>query len=179
MTQVFNITTSEWTYKETDALPVIEDYHHTYQPIDLNIRDLTNDGYSGRFVTFDFNNYGVGPRSFAIGVTVYQNEQAKQEGKYTFYQIQLLDHILSDPNPTAERILQDFNTTAPVGSAEYVSYMEPDKISQDFEITGQITLNSHIYTLYAPPYNIDHDASGHEGYMANRFDIKYIKIANY
>ena len=170
MTDVFNITTSEWTYKETDSLPVIQDYPNTYKPIDLKIRNLTNAVYSGNFIIFDFSAYKYTHSDFKIGITVYQNEQAKAEGKYTFFMPKLLDHI-----PTAQYILQDFNATD-----KSVLWMAPsDKISVDHELLGKIHPDRYIYVVYIPPYNIDHDSDGHEGYMANRFDIRYIKFCNH
>ena len=170
MTDVFNITTSEWTYKATDSLPVIQDYSNTYKPIDLKIRNLTNDVYSGNFITFDFSEYKYKHRRFKIGLTVYQNEQAKEEGKYTLYHIELNDYI-----PTPEYILKDFNTT----DRPVVGIAPGDKISQDLELFGYIDPGAYIFTLYAPPFNLNHDQDGHEGYMANRFDIRYILFDNY
>lgn len=167
MTDIFNITNSTWSYRDTDELPSIQNFPNTYRMKNLQIRG-TSPYYGGNFITFDFSNY-IG-KSIHIYFNVYQNEQAKEEGKYTFYKMELLNNI-----PTAQEILNDFNSTNLTISGSIAPDSESPK--QDM-YTAHVTEADHIFTLYANPADLDHNQTGLEGYTANRFDIKYISIDN-
>lgn len=167
MTDIFNITNSTWSYRDTDELPSIQNYPNTYRMKNLLIKG-TSPYYGGNFVTFDFSNY-IG-KSIHIYFNVYANAQAVEEGKYTFYKIVLLHHI-----PTAQEILNDLNSTNLTISGS----IAPDEESPKQDgYTAHVTEANHIFTLYANPADLDHNQTGLEGYTANRFDIKYISIDN-
>ena len=169
MTDVFDITTSLWAYIDTEALPSIQNFPNAYKAQDLEFRQPHNGGlYTGNFITFDFSNY-IG-KTIKINYDVYQNKKAKEEGKYTFYKIELLNHI-----PTAEEILNDFNATNVTISGS----IAPDSESPEHSWSAaHVTEANHIFTLYPSPTNLDHNQTGLEGYTANRFDIKSISIKN-
>lgn len=168
MTDVFGITTSLWFYDPAIPL-VIENFPNAYKAQDLEFRQPHNSGsYTGNFITFDFSNY-IG-KTIIIYYDVYQNKQAKEEGKYTFYKINLLNHI-----PTAEEILNDFNAT----NVTITGIIAPDSESRKtIWSAAHVTEANHIFTLYPSPTNLDHNQTGLEGYTANRFDIKSISIDN-
>ena len=164
MTDLFNITTSKWTYNGTDGLPVIQNYSNTYQPDNLESRKLNDGIYSGNFITFDFSDY-IG-KTIRIYFIVHHNEQAKAEGKYTFFKIDLIDHI-----PTAQEILNDFNAT----DVTFRSMAPNEGYGAEFKVEALIKESNHILTLYANPAN----QTDLNGYTANRFDIHYISFTTF
>ena len=169
MTDVFGITTSLWNYHDSPEPLAIQNFPNAYKAQDLEFRQPHNGGsYTGNFITFDFSNY-IG-KTIKIHYDVYQNKQAKEEGKYTFYKIALLDHI-----PTAQEILNDFNATNLTISGS----IAPDSESPKREVSvARVTETNHIFTLYPYPSDLDINQTGLEGYTANRFDIKSISIDN-